>query len=94
MFLKSQKPNLSTLQISKILKEIKNDYTFLAPSKIRERFENTLDDLAKANIINNWFYKNIDEETLCGKNWLWWWERLSVKIDFEKPALLCDFLNF
>ncbi len=94
MFFKFKKPNLSTLQISKILKEIKNDYTFLAPYKIRERFENTLDDLARANIINNWFYKNIDEEELTGKNWLWWWQRLSVKIDFKKPALLCDFLNF
>jgi hypothetical protein len=94
MFLKFKKPNLSTLQISKILKEIKNDYTFLAPYKIRERLENTLDDLAHDNIINNWFYKSIDEEALLGKNWLFWWEKLSVKIDFEKSALLCDFLNF
>ncbi len=94
MFFRFRKPNLSTLQISKILKEIKNDYTFLAPCKIRERFENTLDDLARAGIIDNWFYKNIDEEELAGKNWLWWWEKLSVKIDFEKSALMYDFLNF
>jgi hypothetical protein len=57
MFLKFKKPNLSTLQISKILKEIKNDYTFLAPYKIRERLENTLDDLAHDNIINNFALK-------------------------------------
>jgi len=91
---KQLKPKLNVIQIQKIMKIIKNNYCFLAPSRIRNRFENTMDELAQANIIQDWYYKNIDEDALNCKNWLWWWEKLSVKINFDILTQPTCFLNF
>lgn len=93
-FYKYKKPGTSIIQIKKILKYIKKDYSFLAPNEIRIRFEDVMDTLAQENVIANWHYKNIDEDFLSCKNWLYYWQILSVKIDFDILAKPPSFLNF
>ena len=64
------------VQIEKILPPAK-----LYPKKIREKLENTLNELQKIGIIKKWSYVQIDEELLKEhKNWFYYWKILSVKI--------------
>lgn len=93
-FYKYQKPQSSIIQIKKLLKNVKNNYSFLAPNEVRTRFEDVMDELAQDSIIENWHYKTIDEEFLGCKNWLYYWSLLSVKIDFKTLANPPCFLNF
>lgn len=69
-----------TVQIKKILNRVNTGKLF--PFQIRNRFECVLDELIVMNIIKNWQYKNIDENELNSKNWLFFWQQLSVKITF------------
>lgn len=93
-FFKYKKAEYATLQIKKILKYIRSDYSFLAPNEVRSRFEDVMDELAQGNVIENWHYQSIDEEFLNCKNWLYYWSLLSIKIDFKTLAYPPCFLNF
>ncbi len=69
-----------TIQVKKLLKLVSLGSLF--PFQIRNRFEDVMDELCKMGIIKKWCYKNIDEEMLNSKNWLFFWKLLSVKIGF------------
>jgi len=72
--------NAAIIQIKKLLNLI-SCYS-LFPFQIRQRLEDVLDELSLLQIIKCWQYKNIDEDMLCSKNWLFFWKQLSVKIFF------------
>jgi len=67
------------IQVRKILSKVK---PLSVPCKTRERFENALDELNACGVFKGWQYKNIDENELSSKNWLFFWHLLSVKILF------------
>ena len=68
------------VQVKKLLKLVSLGSLF--PFQIRNRFEDVLDELCQIGIIQGWSYKNIDEEMLCSKNWLFFWRLLSIKVAF------------
>lgn len=75
-----QKTTVSNIQIKKFLNLV--NYKTLFPFQVRNRLEDTLDELSGLSIIRGWQYKNIDENELASKNWLFFWQQLSVKIRF------------
>lgn len=72
------KTNINSIQIKKLLNTVNTGKLF--PFQIRNRLETTLDELFQMNIIKGWQYKNIDENKLNSKNWLFFWQQLSIKI--------------
>lgn len=75
--------NTRTVQVKKLLKILPYNKASLFPFQIRQRFEETLDELNLMGIFKGWHYKNIDEETLNSKNWLHTWKLLSIRISFR-----------
>ena len=75
---------LCTIQIKKLVNIITifSSISSFFPFQIRQRFEDTLDELNQMNIFKGWHYKNIDEEVLNSKNWLYFWKLLSIRIKF------------
>ncbi len=76
--------NSSNIQIKKLLNIVSKTSSVdsLFPFQIRQKFENTMDELNAMKIFKGWHYKNIDEDILNSKNWLFFWKMLSVKIIF------------
>ncbi len=68
----------SPLKIKKILFPLKEDCKSLKPAQVRQRLEDTLDNLAKQGIIDRWEYKFLNEKILKGRGWLLKYENLSV----------------
>ncbi len=80
---KSNKTNKrSQVQVQKLMEQLDSNYSFLAPFQIRDRLEDILDEFVSLKIINGWQYKNIDENMLQGKNWLFYWKLLSIIFDW------------
>lgn len=75
-----QKTGCVNIQIKKILNLV--NFTTLFPFQIRNRLEDALDELSFIGVIRGWQYKNIDENEMTSKNWLFFWQQLSLKIKF------------
>lgn len=75
------KRKMKQIQIRKLFKNI-----IIAPSlkpyKIRDIFEENMDNLCLKKIIKSWYYKNIDEANFLKKDWLHEWFKLSIIVDF------------
>ncbi len=69
---------ISPLKIKKILAPVKAECKSLKPAQIRQRLEDTLDNLAKRGIIGGWEYKHLNEKILKGAGWLLKYENLSI----------------
>jgi hypothetical protein len=68
----------SPLKIKKALSLMIADCKSLKPAQIRQRLEDTLDNLVKKGIIEGWEYKFLNEKILKGKGWLLKYENLSI----------------
>lgn len=69
----------SQIQIKKLFKNV-HIAPSLKPYKIRDNFEENMDNLCLKKIINSWHYKDIDEANFVKKDWLHEWFKLSVII--------------
>lgn len=76
--LKLVQNKVNKIQVKELLKVISNLYKSFKPIQIRDKFERVLDDLCDDEIIKSWHYKNINENTMSGKNWLSKWENLTI----------------
>lgn len=54
------------------------------PSRIREKIESAFDYLVKIGVIEGWEYKKIDENKLCGENWLLAYAKLKIVFFVKK----------
>ena len=63
------KRRMNQIQIKKLFKNIVIAPS-LKPYKIRNLFEENMDNLCLKKIINSWHYKNINETNLMKKDWL------------------------
>ena len=67
------------IQIKKLFKNIIIAKS-LKPYKIRDIFEENMDNLCFKKIIKSWHYKNIDEASFLKKDWLHEWFKLSITV--------------
>ena len=56
---------------------------YLKPSSARERIENAFDEMVKIGLIKNWEYKKIDENELCGADWIVKYKKLKIIFDIK-----------
>ena len=56
---------------------------YLKPSCARERIENAFDEMVKIGLIKNWEYKKIDENELCGADWIVKYKKLKIIFDIK-----------
>ena len=56
---------------------------YLKPSSARERIENAFDEMVKIGLIKNWEYKKINENELCGADWIVKYKRLKIIFDIK-----------
>lgn len=77
----SKSKNFITLKhpIEFLYKNVK----YLKPSCARERVENAFDELVKIGLIKNWEYGEINENTLCGANWILRYKKLKIVFDIK-----------
>ena len=77
----SKSKNFITLKhpIEFLYKNVK----YLKPSCARERVENAFDELVKIGLIKNWEYGKINENTLCGANWILRYKKLKIVFDIK-----------
>ena len=68
---------MEQIQIRKLFKNITIAKS-LKPYKIRDNFENNMDNLCFKKIIKSWHYKEINEANLINKDWLHKWFNLSI----------------
>lgn len=68
--------------IAQLIKLISDKTASLKPSQLRDKIENTFDNLKNDSIIENWEYKHFDEEKAKGKDWLNYYKRLKIKVEF------------
>lgn len=69
---------------------------YLKPFCARERIENAFDEMVKIGLIKNWEYKKIDENELCGADWIVKYKKLKIIFDIKncrrnlktRPAIL------
>ena len=69
---------------------------YLKPFCARERIENAFDELVKIGLIKNWEYKKINENELCGVDWIVKYKKLKIIFDIKncrrnlktRPAIL------
>lgn len=54
------------------------------PFLLRDRIERAFDFLQKVGIISKWEYKKIDENRLCGENWLYRYSKLKIIFCIKK----------
>ena len=73
------------IQQSKKIVELKKPVNFLyknikylKPSAARDRIENAFDEMVKIGLIENWEYKNIDENKLVGEDWILKYKKLKI----------------
>ena len=68
------------VKVAHLLGTVKNLHSSFKPLQLRDKFENVLDSLCEDGIIHNWHYKSIDENLLCGKNWIKHWKNLVIYV--------------
>lgn len=73
------KRKMEQIQIRKLFKNITIAKS-LKPYKIRDNFENNMDNLCLKKIIKSWHYKEINEANLMKKDWLYEWFKLSIVV--------------
>ncbi|WP_282156347.1 helix-turn-helix transcriptional regulator [Cytobacillus gottheilii] len=75
-------------KVSTLLKEMDFASRY-RPGELRDKFENTLDDLQKDNVIQNWSYVDgIDEDELQKRSWFNnYWTKLLVQIVPPDPII-------
>ena len=56
---------------------------YLKPSSARERIENAFDEMVKIGLIKNWEYKKINENELCGADWIVKYKKLKIIFDIK-----------
>lgn len=56
---------------------------YLKPFCARERIENAFDELVKIGLIKNWEYKKINENELCGVDWIVKYKKLKIIFDIK-----------
>lgn len=56
---------------------------YLKPFCARERIENAFDEMVKIGLIKSWEYKKIDENELCGADWIVKYKRLKIIFDIK-----------
>ena len=56
---------------------------YLKPFCARERIENAFDELVKIGLIKSWEYKKINENELCGADWIVKYKRLKIIFDIK-----------
>ena len=69
---------------------------YLKPFCARERIENAFDEMVKIGLIKNWEYKKINENELCGVDWIVKYKKLKIIFDIKncrrnlktRPAIL------
>ena len=69
---------------------------YLKPFCARERIENAFDELVKIGLIKSWEYKKINENELCGVDWIVKYKKLKIIFDIKncrrnlktRPAIL------
>lgn len=66
-----------------LCKNVKNP----KPSFIRERVEGAFDEMVKSGLIKNWEYKKIDENVLCGADWILKYKKLKIIFALKKPRV-------
>ena len=65
------------IQIKKLFKNVIISDSY-KPYKIRDMFEENMDNLCLKKIIKSWHYKTINEADFVKKDWLHQWFKLSV----------------
>ncbi len=56
---------------------------YLKPFCARERIENAFDEMVKIGLIKNWEYKKINENELCGADWIVKYKKLKIIFDIK-----------
>ena len=76
MFLCIGKPQKIKVKI--LFLQVKELCPSYKPVQIRDKFEETMDNLISDQIIKSWFYEKINEDQMQGKNWFKKWENLNI----------------
>mgnify|MGYP006865373009 CR=1 FL=1 len=67
-------------KVSTLLDKLSLEEKGRAPSRIRDRLEKALDQLADDGIIRFWHYENWDEKVMAKKGWLEKWKNTTLRI--------------
>lgn len=70
--------NKKKYKIRELINTTDDFISSLKPMQIRDKTENTLDNLCSQKLIKSWHYLKIKEEALTGKNWLEKWKELYI----------------
>ena len=71
------------IELKKPINFLYSNIKYLKPSCARERVENAFDVMVKIGLIKNWQYKKINENELCGTDWILKYKKLKIVFDLK-----------
>ena len=71
------------VELKKPIDFLYKNIKYLKPSSARERVENAFDEMVKIGLIKNWEYKKINENELCGADWIVKYKKLKIIFDIK-----------